>query len=211
MPDKIATSLLRIALDADRGTLRHPRALAIGARAALFADLAFAGCLADGGRSPQITGAVATGDRILDTLRAAVGNQPGHLWRRWFTYVRVDREALCRELVADGRWAVERDRRVPLLKMTRYRDVEADTALDLVGRTLEVTEYRRSPNNGPEAVLAALSVICGSITGRPRPRAMETELLRLLDTVGTMQDPTRRAVQASLDSAASAVRRGRSR
>ena len=211
MADKIATSLVRIALDADRGSLRHPRALAICTRAALFADLAFAGCLVDGGRSPQITGAAPTGDRILDTLRAAVGNQPGHLWRRWFTYVRVDREAVCRELVESGMWTVEHDRRALVLSGRRYRDQQADSALILVGRTLEVTEYRRAPDDGREAVLAALSVICGSITGRPRPRTMETELLRLLDVIGTLQDPTRRAVQASLDSAATAVRRGRSR
>jgi hypothetical protein len=211
MPDKIATSLLRIALDTDRGTLRHPRALAICTRGALFADLAFAGCLVDGGRSPQITGAAATGDRILDTLRAAVGNQPGHVWRRWFTYVGVDREAVCRELVDSGSWTVEQDRRLPMLTTTRYRDEQADAALTLVGRTLEIIEHRRVPNDGREAVLAALSVICGSITGRPKPRAMETDLLRLLDVIGTLQDPTRRAVQASLDSAATAVRRGRSR
>jgi Golgi phosphoprotein 3 (GPP34) len=210
VPDKIATRLIRISLDADRGRLRYPQVLAIGTRAALFADLAFAGCLVDGGRSPQITGAVATGDRILDTLRAAVGNQPGHLWRRWFTYVRVDREAVCRELVAEEMWTAERSRR-GLLPTTRYRDLRPDAALTLVGRTLEVTEYRRAPQDGPEAVLAGLCVICGSITGRPRPRAMETELLRLLDVVGTLQDPTRRAVQAALDSAASAVRRKRSR
>jgi hypothetical protein len=207
--DKIATKLLRISLDADRGKLRHPQALAVGVRAALFADLAFAGCLIDGGRSPKITGAAATGDRILDTLRAAVGNQPGHLWRRWFTYVRVDREAACRELVADGLWTAEQSR--GLLRSTQYRDLQADSALQLVGRTLEVTEYRRTPDDGQEAVLAALCVICGSITGRPAPRAMDSDLLRLLDVIGTLSDSTRRAVQAALDSGASAVRRGRSR
>jgi hypothetical protein len=208
--DKIATKLLRISLDADRGKLRHPQALAVGVRAALFADLAFAGCLIDGGRSPKITGATATGDRILDTLRAAVGNQPGHLWRRWFTYVRVDREAVCRELVADGLWTAEQSRR-SVLTTTQYRDLQADSALHLVGRTLEVIEHRRTPEDGEEAVLAALCVICGSITGRPAPRAMDSDLLRLLDIIGTLSDPTRRAVQAAVDSGASAVRRGRSR
>lgn len=202
----IAADLLRIARDPRSGRLRNRGALAVGTRAALMAELALAGCLVDAGPSPVITEADAPQERILATLREAVADQPGHRWVRWFTHVSADREAVARALVDQGRWEPTGG---GLLGGQTYGDREPDATLALVARTLEVAEFHRAPADPAEAVLAALTVICGAVSGRPRPRLMDTDLLRLLDVIDV--PIRRRAVQAALDSAAAAIRKRRSR
>ncbi len=204
----IAADLLRIALDPDTGRLRHRRALAVGTRAALMAELALAGCLVDGGASPVVTPAPPPEDRLLSVLRHAIDEQPGHRWVRWFTHVSADRDAVAEQLVATELWQPTGGR---LLGGSTYVDRDPATVVALVGRTAEVAEFRRTPASAQEAVLGSLAVVCGAISGRPRPRAMDTDLMRLLDVLGPLEFPERRAVQAALDCAATAVKRGRSR
>ena len=202
----IAEDLLRLALDPGTGTLRNRTALAVCTRAALMAELALSDCLVDAGAAPRITPAEPPQERILQVLREAIDRQPGHRWSRWFTHVSADREAVAQHLVAGGRWQPTGR---GLLGRTTYLDTEPDVVAHLVGTVTDLGEFRRAPATPDQAVTAALAIVCGAVAGRPRPKRMDTELLRLLDVID--HPDRKRAVQAALDSAAGAIRRKRSR
>jgi hypothetical protein len=208
----IAAELLVLAVDPETGRLRNRRALTIGVRGALLAELALDGCLVagTGGRHgvPRITDADPPADRILATLRTAVRDHPGIAWRRWFTHVSADREAVAGVLVEQGVLEPTGSR---LLSGTTYRHCDPGTALALVGRTFDVTEGRRPPDSAEEAIRAVLATVCGALSGRPRPRHGQADLPALLEVLGPPEFETRRSVETCLTPTAAAVRRKRSR
>ncbi|MBV9594077.1 MAG: GPP34 family phosphoprotein [Actinobacteria bacterium] len=204
MSPAVATDLLLLARNPAGGTLRHRVALERALRSALFVDLALAGALLDTGRAPAVAGFGPTGDRILDAVRATVDARPDVMWPRWYRHVSEDRVELTKELIRSGRWIEQRS-----TGRVSYVDADTDATLRL-GLSIErVAQRRMAPRDSHEAVLAILTVICGAISGPPRPREFRRELLPLLDTVGPLGDPTRRTVQVALATGAQAVKRRR--
>ena len=204
MPDRTATTLLRLARDPSTGRLRHPSSLDVGLRAGLFADLVLSGHLISHQRAPLPTPADATGDRFLDALRDAVAGRPDVAWVRWFRHVHSDRAAVVGELVAQGRWEQAGGRMRPT-----YRDEDATEMVALGQHLARVAELRRDPRDGYEVALAAIGAMCGAVGTRPRPRALRHDLQPLLDHIGVPEDPIRRALQANLAAAAITIRRVR--
>ena len=213
MPDElIATDLLRIARDPSSGRLVRRNTLAVGLRAALFADLALAGQIVDYAGAPYATGAASSTHRFLDQIRDAVAARPGVSWPRWFRYVHGDRIALVNELVDDELWTP--------VGRNRYIDVDAASMLDRARRLTAVATLRAPPADAPDAILAMLLVVCGATAvpetiGRPparpspRPKAMRKELRPLLDAIGPLDDPVRIAVQHAVGTGATVVRKVR--
>ena len=213
MPDElIATDLLRVARDPGTGRLVRRNTLAVGLRAALFADLALAGQIVDYAGAPYATGAASSTHRFLDQIRDAVAARPGVSWARWFRYVHGDRIALVNELVDDELWTP--------VGRNRYIDVDAASMLDRARRLTAVAALRTPPADAPDAILAMLLVVCGATAvpqtlGRPparpspRPKAMRNELRPLLDAVGPPDDAVRIAVQHAVGTGATVVRKVR--
>jgi hypothetical protein len=213
MPDGlIATDLLRIARDPSSGRLVRRNTVAVGLRAALFADLALAGQIVDYAGAPYATGTASNTHRFLDQIRDAVAARPGVSWPRWFRYVHSDRIALVNELVDDELWTP--------VGRNRYIDVDATSMLDRARQMTSVAALRTPPADAPDAILAMLLVICGATAvpqtlGRPparpspRPKAMRNELRPLLDAVGSPNDPVRIAVQHAVGTGATVVRKVR--
>ncbi len=203
MPDRIATSLLRIARNPASGRVGHGNTLDIGLRAGLFADLALAGAVISNDAAPLAIDIGTTGDRFLDAVARAVAGRPGVSWPRWYRHVHDDRTALIGDLVEHGRWV--RRSRIP----ARYDDVDQPGAIELAEHANAVAVRRTPPRDAADAVLGTLCAICGAVDARPRPRAMRDELRPLLDEIGVPEDPIRITVQHALFSAASTVRRAR--
>lgn len=176
--DRLATQLLRISRDPGSGRVRHPRALAIGLRSALLADLVLSGRIGEATSGPVIVAsAEAPGDRILAAVLRTVERRPDVAWWRWHRHVQVDRRVLTDELVTAARWSPRRG----AWGIPAYDDVDGDEALAVMASTLAVLESRRAPADASQAVLAVLAAMCGSIVGRPRPRTLRRELKPLVD------------------------------
>lgn len=210
--DLIATDLLRIARDPYTGRLGRRSTLAVGLRAALFAQLALAGQVEDRDGRPAAVDAGPNAHRFLDQLREGVAGRPDVSWLRWYRHVHGDRIALVKELVDEGRWAPS--------GRHRYEDEDADGALDLAREVTAVATFQLPPSTAHDAVLGMLSVICGTtavpdVVGRPparpapRPKAMRRELRPLLDVIGPIDDPVRLAVQNAVGASATVVRKVR--
>jgi hypothetical protein len=195
--DRLATDLLRIARDPVSGRIRHRRSVDICLRAALFADLAARGHIVDEAGAPALVAAEPTGDRILDAVCDAVLRRPGVAWPRWFRHVSADGQAIRGELVAAGRWQRRGGWR------PSFVDEEADAVLARTHELDRVARYERAPADEREAVLATLTIMCGSTSGWPRPGAVKKELASL---VGSIPDATLRTI---VHSAATTMRRTR--
>lgn len=204
MPDRLATQLLRIARDPGSGRLRHSGPLAIGLRAALFSDLVLTGRVVDDGAAPAVGPMPASEDRILEAVARTVQNRAGVAWWRWFRHVRVDTRALVDELVADGRWTVV-TRAVG--RRTRFQDNDEGSVQELTLATLQVAELTKAPADSRQAVLAILTVMCGSISGRPRPRAVRRDLKPLLATASGTGERGAMALPAVINGASRLLKR----
>ena len=204
--ERIATVLLRLARDPVSGRVRHRSSVDVALRAALFAELALDGRIVDRAGSPAAFPAEPSGDRKLDAVREAVEQRPGVAWLRWFRHVSSDHDALCKELVADGRWIRQDGWRAA------YADTEADAVLVLANEIERVVRYERAPVDTREAVLAALAVACGA-TGRwPRPSAVKQDLAQMVGSVSgkaTEATEATETVQKIITTAATATRRTR--
>lgn len=176
MPDRLATQLLRISRDPGSGRLRHVSPLAIGLRAALFTDLVLAGRVITVGPAPAIGPVGPTDDRILEAVARTVEQRPSVAWWRWYRHVRVDVAALTDELVSAGRWTP----RSSSLGRSGYDDADPGSLAELTYVATRVGEFAMAPADSRQAVLAILAVMCGSIAGRPRPRALRRDLAPLL-------------------------------
>jgi hypothetical protein len=176
MPDRLATQLLRVSRDPGSGRLRHQSPLAIGLRAALFTDLVLAGRVISVGPAPAVGPVGPTDDRILEAVARTVEKRPNVAWWRWYRHVRVDIAALTDELVDAGRWTP----RPSALGRTGYDDVDPDSLAELTFTATRIGEFSMAPADSRQAVLAILTVMCGSIAGRPRPRALRRDLKPLL-------------------------------
>jgi hypothetical protein len=117
-------------------------------------------------------------------------------WWRWFRHVRVDRVALVDELVQAGRWTAHHSG----LGAT-YEDAEADEALARAEQMRRIVAGAAEPPDSRHAVLAMLTVMCGSIEQRPHPRAVRLRAPR----GGSGSAPTllRRSWHPLIDAAAS--------
>ena len=197
MPDRIATDLLRMARNPVSGRLRHESSLEVALRAALLAEMALNGQVVDQLNSPSLVGDEPTGDRIVDAIRRAVGQRPNVIWLRWFRHVRVDRKALCAELVDSGRWEARPGWR------TAFTDAKPDEALVLGFETNRVATYDRAPADAREAVLAVLAVACGATGARPRPAAARRDLKPIVDSIDD------RTTQKIVVTASNVIRRDR--
>lgn len=197
MPDRIAVDLLRMARNPASGRIRHPASLDVALRAALFAELALNGRLVDQLNAPALTSDEPTGDHIFDTIRRTVAARPNVTWRRWFRHVRVDRAALCAELVEAGRW--ERTRGWP----AAFSDAKSEEAQALAFEINRIVRFERAPADSREAVLTLLAISCGAVGRRPRPAAVRRELKSVLDSV------TQHTAQKIVVTAATVMRRNR--
>jgi hypothetical protein len=197
-PDRLATDLLRVALDPATGRMRYRSRVDVCLRAALFADLALRGQIVSHLGAPAIVDPEPTGDRMLDAVRGTVERRPEVVWIRWFRHVSTDCPALRNELVADGRW--QRQRRG---WRATFTDSQADAMLAVAHELDQVTRYEREPADVREAVLATLAVMCGATGRRPRPGAVRQELAPLM--ASTDNDTLQKIVKA----AAATMRRAR--
>jgi Golgi phosphoprotein 3 GPP34 len=177
VPDRIAVDLLRMARDPASGRIRHRSALDIALRAALFAELALNGKIVDEVNAPALVSDEPTGDRIFDAIRRTVAARPNVMWRRWFRHVRVDRAALCAELVDAGRW--ERTRGWP----AAFSDANPEQAQAIAFEVDRVARFERAPRDSRDAVLTLLAISSGAVGRRPRPAAVRRELKSVLDAV----------------------------
>jgi hypothetical protein len=197
VPDRIATDLLRVALNPATGRFPHATALDSSLRAALLADLVLRGRITDVNNAPSVISAEPTGDRILDAMRAAVENHEGVTWRRWFSHVSGDRKALSKELVAAGIWTIGPGWRAS------YVDSDSDAALALTMEVDRVTRLERPAADPREAVLAVLAVCSGATGSWPRPGAVKRDLAPL---VRSIDHPT---VEKLVNVASRMIRRAR--
>jgi hypothetical protein len=202
---QLATDLLLISRNPATGRLRHRAALEKGLRAALFVELVLARLIVDEQGAPHAMSADPLDDRVLSSVLSTVARKPGVAWRRWFHLVSADRDVLIEALVADGRWLPARD----LVGRRGWRDTAQDATLELTHTMLAVANDREPPADREQALLAILMTLCGSVTGRPRPRELRRRLAPLLDAVGPQSDPVRRDVVAVLTGCSTAVRRRR--
>jgi len=138
-------------------------------------DLVLAGRVTEQYRAPFAEQSTESDDHMLDAVERAVVRRPYVGWWRWFRHVRADRLALVGELLADGRWTQESGGLRP-----SYRNADPGAATALAYATLQVVEKRASPADARQAVLAALTVMCGSV-GRPHPRAVRRELKPIIE------------------------------
>lgn len=201
MPDRLATQLLLLARSPTTGRLRHPGALDIGLRAALFTDLLLAGRITEQRGGPFATEAASSDDRILDAVQRTVANRPGVPWWRWFRLVRADRNVLVAELVESGRWTRRAGAR------PSYGDEQSGAQLERGEHLLAVAALRTAPADEREAVLAVLTTMCGSIAGRPHPRALPRDLRPLTDGISVSAEPGAAALPRMLRGAAMRLRR----
>jgi hypothetical protein len=184
VPDRLATQLLRIARDPATGRLHHDAPLAIGLRAALFTDLILDGRIGESGGAPSAEEPAGSGDRagshgpavfdaridsddrVLDTVQRAVARRPGVPWWRWFRHVRSDRMTLLDELITAQRWTQHGSLR------PSYEERDQDEAVAMIFELQRVIDGRTDPGDSRQAVLAVLALMCGSLGGRPHPRAV---------------------------------------
>jgi hypothetical protein len=199
---QLATDLLLIGRNPLSGRLRHRSALEKGLRAALFTELILSRRIGDSGNCPAALTTDPLDDDVLDAVRSAVARRPRVIWRRWYHHVAADRAVLTKALVADGRWRRERDR----LGRAVWRDTDQGASLATAHAVSQVAELRQTPADPEQAVLAILSVMCGAISGRPRPRDLRGRLDTLLQIIGPTSDPVRRDVEAALSGCAASVR-----
>lgn len=164
--DRIATDLLRTAVDRDK-TLVTRHGLPICLRAALLAELALDGAIGDTGRAPLATGDAPVGDPILAAVHRTVSARPKVAWKRWYRHVEVDLTALSDELVGRGTWTDLGGR----LGRKSFLDREADVALEVALRARAVGLGEEPPESAREAVLGVLVVSCGGVAGPARPKA----------------------------------------
>jgi hypothetical protein len=197
VPERIAIDLLRMARNPASGRLRHRASLEVALRAALFAELALTGKVIDDVNAPGLADDEPTGDRILDAIRRTVAQRPHVTWRRWFRHVRVDRIALCAELVDSEQWT-----RKPG-PMPAFTDAKPEEPQAMAFELTKVLTFERAPADSREAVLALLAVACGAVGRRPRPRAIRRELKSVLDAVN------HHTAQKIVVTAATVIRRGR--
>ena len=166
-----------MARDPVSGRIRRRASLNVALRAALLAELAFAGQIRNQLDAPAVALAEPTGDRLLDAVRAAVEHRPDVMWMRWFRHVRVDLPALRKDLLDDGRW-----QRRPGMRAS-YTDDQQDALLALAAELDQIARYERAPADERQTVLATLAVICGATGQRPRPRAVRQDLAPLVVTI----------------------------
>ena len=205
--DRIATNLLRLARDPATGRIRHRAIVAVGLRAALFAELALEGRIVNGAGSPAVAPDgpdEPTGDRMLDAVREAVEARPGVSWLRWYRHVSSDCTALRNELIANGRWTQQHGG-----WRATYADADADAVLVLANELDRVARYERAPVDTREAVLAALAVATGGNGRWPRPGAVRQELVALVDSMSGETAQQSETVQKVVKTAAAAMRRTR--
>jgi Golgi phosphoprotein 3 (GPP34) len=201
--DRLATQLLRVARDPGSGRLRHPGSLAIGLRAALFTDLVLLGRVGQDGPGPGVGPMPATEDRILEAVARTVERRPRVAWWRWYRHVRPDTEALVGELVAAGRWTERPGNRT----RAAYDDADEAGLAELTHATMQVAESLTAPRDARQAILAILTVMCGSITGRPRPRALRRDLKPLLRTASTTGERGAQVLPAVVTGASKLLKR----
>ena len=205
--DRIATNLLRLARDPATGRIRHRAIVAVGLRAALFAELALEGRIVDRAGSPAVApdgSGGPTGDRMLDAVRDAVEARPGVNWLRWYRHVSSDCTALRNELIASGRWTQQHGG-----WRATFADADADAVLVLANELDRVARYERAPVDTREAVLAALTVATGGSGRWPRPGAVRQELVALVDSMSGETAQQSQTVQKVVKTAAAAMRRTR--
>jgi hypothetical protein len=177
VPDRIAVDLLRMARDPATGRIRHRGALDISLRAALLAELALNGKIVDEINAPALTSGEPTGDRIFDAILRTVQERPNVTWRRWFRHVRVDREALCAELIEAGRWEPSRSWHAA------FSDAKPEEAQAIAFEIQRIARFERAPRDSREAVLTLLAIASGAVGRRPRPAAVRRELKSVFDAV----------------------------
>jgi Golgi phosphoprotein 3 (GPP34) len=177
VPDRIAVDLLRMARDPATGRIRHRNALDISLRAALLAELALNGKIVDEINAPVLTSGEPTGDRIFDAILRTVQERPNVTWRRWFRHVRVDREALCAELIEAGRWEPSRSWHAA------FSDTKPEEAQAIAFEIQRIARFERAPRDSREAVLTLLAIASGAVGRRPRPTAVRRELKSVFDAV----------------------------
>jgi hypothetical protein len=197
VPDRIAIDLLRMARNPATGRLRHRSSLEVALRAALFSELALSGKVVDDANAPSLADDEPTGDRILDAIRRTIEQRPHVTWRRWFRHVRVDRIALCDELVASGQWTRKSG------PLRAYTDAKPEEPQALAFELTKIVTFERAPADSREAVLALLAVASGAVGRRPRPRAVRRELKSVLEAVN------HHTTQKIVVTAATVIRRGR--
>lgn len=202
---RLATDLLRLGLDPVTHRIRRPATLAIGLRAALFADLALAGAVGDDGRAPVPTGPAPAGERVLGALHRTVEQRPGVAWHRWYRHVAEDAVALAADLVAAGHWqdGAGRVRRA-------YVETQPRAVLALGQRVQAVGRGNQPAGGVHEVLLGALVVITGVVEGRPQPRLMP-DLEAALAPFDDLEPTRRRAAITAVTHAQRLLRKGRLR
>lgn len=199
--DRIATDLLRSAVDRDR-TLVTRHGLAICLRAALLAELALDGAIGDTGRAPRATGQPPVDDPILGAVHTTVAARPKVAWKRWYRHVGVDLTALTDELVGRGTWTDLGGR----LGRTSILDRDPDGAVEVALRARAVGLGEERPESAREAVLGVLVVSCGGVAGAARPKDT-IRLHEVLPTFDHLGDQRLQAAHVAVGTAQLMLRR----
>jgi len=149
----------------------------------LLAELMLEGRVVQEDGAPFAFSVAPTGDHILDTVARTVEKRPRVPWWRWFRHVRDDRLALTEELVTAGRW-------VPRGGVRRAWDDVDDTEAQALAYDLHrVVTKEIAPKDARQATLAIIAAMCGAVGGRPRPRALRTDLKPLLTAAVATGEP----------------------
>ncbi len=204
VPRRMATDLLRMARHPRTGRVRRGGTLDIALRAALLCDLVLDGRVVDTGRAPAVPddeAAEPVGDHIADTLVRTIDRRPDVAWWRWYRHVRVDREALTKELVESGVWTPTGG----VGPMVSYDDVEPSRGPAL-GFELNGVLESRDASDLRRSLLAMLMYLSGADGRSSHPRALRRDLKEYAQTVRS-GGPTARSAMAAVHGCTIRMRR----
>lgn len=184
----LATDLLLLALDDERGTVLSQAAVGLdyGLAGAVVMELALRGSLRLDGDRVSTTG-TATDDALLDDALRAIAATPGKDLSHWVWHLSRDlgglRQRLLDRLVARGTLE-KRERRVLLLfHQNVYPERDARVEHDIRAR-VDAALLRGEPPDAPTACLIHLAAACrvtGAIYPRDQHEAIEARIAGLDD------------------------------
>ncbi|MES2405194.1 MAG: GPP34 family phosphoprotein [Pseudomonadota bacterium] len=184
----LATDLLLLALDDERGTVLPQAALGLdyGLAGAVVMDLALRGCLRLDGDVVSTTG-TATDDALLDDALRTIAATPGKDLSHWVWHLSRDlgglRQRLLDRLVARGTLEKHEKRVLLLFHQNVYPERDARVEHDIRAR-VDAALLQDATPDAPTACLIHLAAACrvtDAIYPRAQHKAIKARIAKLDD------------------------------
>lgn len=211
----LATDLLLLALDDERGTVLAPARMGLdfGLAGATLMELALRGCITVEDERVTATGAT-TGEPLLDDALRAIAAKPDRTLAHWVQHLPRDvhdlRQRLLDALVTDGTLE-KRDQRVLLLFHRKlYPEQDGRVEHDVRARLDAVLLHGKAPDPRMACLvhLAAAARVTDAIYPRAEHRAIESRIAALDDAGKAGADAVTSAVVQAQAAAVTAAMMG---